>query len=279
MSETPAWMKPAPEEETAVPRDIDTSVAHPARIWDYWLGGRDNFAADRETGDQILAAIPDMVANARADREFLGRAVRHLVTEEGVRQFLDIGTGIPAAGNTHEVAQSIVSDCRVVYVDNDPIVLAHARALMVGGDMGATDYIDADLRSPDDIIQGAARTLDFDRPVAIMLLGILEFVPDTAQASAIIGRLLAAVPSGSFLVVSHSTDEVHGEAMREAARLWNEGGSTPLVLRDTEQLAGLFDGLELVDPGVSSCSLWRPDGVDIGSVAPVAQYCAVGRKP
>ncbi|MFC4564193.1 SAM-dependent methyltransferase [Nocardiopsis mangrovi] len=278
MSDTPAWMKPAPD-DTAAPRDIDTSVAHPARIWDYWLGGRDNFAADRETGDHILAAIPDMVANARADREFLGRAVRHLVAEEGVRQFLDIGTGIPAAGNTHDVAQSVAPDCRVVYVDNDPIVLAHARALMVGGDMGATSYIDADLRSPDDILGEAARTLDFERPIAIMLLGVLEFIPDTAQASAIIGRLLAAVPSGSFLAVSHSTDEVHGEAMREAARLWNEGGSTPLVLRDAAQLAGLFDGLDLVDPGISSCSLWRPDAVDLGTATPVAQYCAVGRKP
>ncbi|GAA3756261.1 O-methyltransferase involved in polyketide biosynthesis [Spinactinospora alkalitolerans] len=278
MSETPAWMKPQ-SDSAEFPPEIDTSTAHPARIWDYWLGGKDNYAADRETGEQILTALPDMVANARANRAFLARAVRHLVEEAGIRQFLDIGTGIPAADNTHEVAQSIAPECRIVYVDNDPVVLVHARALLVGTPEGATDYIDADLREPDVILSRAARTLDFDRPVAVMLLGILEFVPDTGEAAALVRRIMDAVPSGSHLVVSHSTNEVRGEAMDEAAQLWNEGGSTPLVLRSRADLAGLFEGLELVEPGVASCSQWRPDTGGAAVPEAVAQFCAVGRKP
>ncbi|KIH99669.1 translation initiation factor IF-2 [Streptomonospora alba] len=277
MSETPEWMRPGAE-AGAVTREIDTSVAHPARIWDYWLGGKDNFAADRETGDQILAAIPDMVDNARADRAFLGRAVRYLATEAGVRQFLDIGTGIPAAGNTHEIARDVAPGSRVVYVDNDPVVLAHARALLTGDEHVVTDYIDADLREPEHILTGAAQTLDFDSPVVVMLLGILEFVPDAEQARGLIERLMDAVPSGSFLVISHSTNEVHREAMDEAARLWNEGGSTPLTLRDAAGLRELFAGLEPVEPGVVSCTLWRPDAPEVGALAPVAQYCGVARK-
>ncbi|GAA4943605.1 SAM-dependent methyltransferase [Streptomonospora halophila] len=277
MSETPGWMRVG--SEPAAARAIDTSVAHPARIWDYWLGGKDNFAADRDTGDQILAAIPAMVDNARADRAFLGRAVRYLAVEEGVRQFLDIGTGIPAAGNTHEVAREVAPGARVVYVDNDPVVLTHARALLAGGDDVTTDYIDADLREPEHMLAGAARTLDFGSPVAVMLLGVLEFVPDAEQARSIITQVMEAVPGGSFLVVSHSTNEVHREAMEEAARLWNEGGSTPLTLRDAAGLRDLFGGLEPVEPGVVSCTLWHPDEAEVGTVAPVAQYCGVGRKP
>ncbi|MUL43588.1 SAM-dependent methyltransferase [Streptomonospora sp. PA3] len=278
MSAPPEWMRTGGG-SAEPPREIDTSVAHPARIWDYWLGGKDNFAADRETGDQILAAIPDMVDNARADRAFLGRAVRRLATEAGADQFLDIGTGIPAAGNTHEIAREVAPGSRVVYVDNDPVVLAHARALLVGDEDVVTDYIDADLREPDRILDGAARTLDFQRPVAVMLLGILEFVPDTEQAKALIKRLMDAVPSGSHLVISHSTNEVHREAMEEAARLWNEGGSTPLTLRDAAGLADLFEGLELLEPGVVSCPLWHPEPTEVGAPVPVAQFCGVGRKP
>ncbi|ASU84355.1 translation initiation factor IF-2 [Nocardiopsis gilva YIM 90087] len=276
MTDRPDWMKPR-FDAPAAPAEIDTSTAHPARIWDYWLGGKDNFAADRATGEQILHAMPQMAANARADRAFLGRAVRHLAGEVGVRQFLDIGTGIPTADNTHEVAQSVAPDSRVVYVDNDPIVLAHARALLVGDERGTTDYLHADLRDPAAILKEAGRTLDFERPVAVMLLGVLEFITDTDEAASIIRTLMGAVPSGSHLCVSVSTTEVETEAMEEAARLWNAGGSTPLVLRTRDELAALFDGLELVDPGVVSCSAWRPDpGADM---TPVAQFCAVGRTP
>ncbi|GAB3442982.1 SAM-dependent methyltransferase [Streptomonospora sediminis] len=278
MNETPEWMKSGASADAAA-RDIDTSVAHPARIWDYWLGGKDNFAADRDTGNRILAAIPTMVNNARADRAFLGRVVRYLATEGGVRQFLDIGTGIPTAGNTHEIAAGVAPGSRVVYVDNDPVVLTHARALLTGGGDVTTDYIDADLREPGPILTGAARTLDFTRPVAIMLLGILEFVPDAVQARALVKRLLEAVPSGSFLVVSHSTNEVDREGMDEAARLWNACGSTPLTLRSTADLRELLKGLHPVEPGVVSCALWRPDPADVGTPAPVAQFCGVGRKP
>ncbi|MBV2366616.1 SAM-dependent methyltransferase [Streptomonospora nanhaiensis] len=276
MNRSPDWMRVrAPG---TPPREIDSSVAHPARIWDYWLGGQDNFAADRETGDQILAAFPDMVANARADRAFLGRAVRYLAGEAGMRQFLDIGTGIPAAGNTHEIAQEVAPGSRVVYVDNDPVVLAHARALLVGDGSVMTDYVDADLRRPEAVLEAAARTLDFDRPVAVLLLGILEFIPDDNQARTIVKRLVDAVPSGSHLAIAHSTTEVNRTAMEEAARLWNDGGSTPLTLRDAAGLERFLAGLDLVEPGVVSCALWRPDPAD-EEVRPVAQFCAVGRKP
>ncbi|MBB6171419.1 O-methyltransferase involved in polyketide biosynthesis [Nocardiopsis mwathae] len=276
MTERPAWMQPR-FDDPAAPPGIDTSAAHPARIWDYWLGGKDNFAADRATGDLILEAMPQMGANARADRAFLGRAVRHLAADAGIRQFLDIGTGIPTADNTHEVAQSAAPDSRVVYVDNDPVVLAHARALLVGDERGRTDYVHADLREPSDVLEQAARTLDFDRPVAVMLLGVLEFITDPGQDAAIVRTLMDALPSGSHLAVSVSTTEVDAAAMEEAARLWNEGGSTPLVLRTADELAALFDGLETVAPGVVPCTEWRPEpGAD---TTPVAQYCAVGRRP
>ncbi|GAB3486734.1 SAM-dependent methyltransferase [Nocardiopsis coralliicola] len=256
---------------------IDTSVSHPARIWDYWLGGKDNFAADRETGEAILAAIPDMRANARANRGFLGRAVRHLAAEAGVRQFLDIGTGIPGPGNTHEAAQSATPDARVVYVDNDPVVLAHARALLVGQEPGSTDYIHADLREPEAILERAGETLDLSRPVAVTLLAILEFIPDNAQTKDIIDRLMAPLPAGSHVVLSVATTEVRRENAEKGARIWNESGSTPMLLRTGGELAAFFDGYTLLEPGVVSCTDWRPDG-PYDPDARVAQYCGVARK-
>ncbi|WP_248960219.1 SAM-dependent methyltransferase [Sphaerisporangium perillae] len=258
---------------------IDPTVPHSARVWNYWLGGKDNFASDREMGDQILAVMPDLVDSARADRAFLGRAVRFLVAEAGVRQFLDIGTGLPTADNTHEVAQSIDPSCRVVYVDNDPIVLTHARALLVGAPEGATDYIEADLNEPDEILRHAAGTLDFGRPVALMLLGSLNFVVDTAKARAIVTRLLEALPSGGYLAVAHPTAEVHGEAMTEAVRQWNQAGSAPMTLRSPQELAGFLDGLEVLEPGVVSCSKWRPEPDDFDAQQEVSQFCALARKP
>nr|WP_207391596.1 SAM-dependent methyltransferase [Streptomonospora litoralis] len=268
----------ARENDRAAPAGIDTSRAHPARIYDYWLGGKDNFASDRAVGDQIVAAMPQIVDGARANRAFLQRAVTYLAREAGVRQFLDIGTGIPTAGNTHTVAQEIAPESRVVYVDNDPIVLTHARALLVGASEGATAYVESDLRDPEAIVRGAAETLDTEQPTAIMLLGILEFVTDDAEVADLLKRLLDAFPSGSHLVISHSSNVVDPEGMDEAARLWNEGGSTPLVLRTPDQLAGFFTGLELVEPGIVSCPLWRPDGIAEG-IRPVDGFAGVGRRP
>lgn len=258
---------------------LDTTVAHTARIWNYWLDGKDNYPADREVGDQIREFLPDIVASARADRAFLGRAVRYLVQEAGVRQFLDIGTGLPTAGNTHEVAQAIAPECRIVYVDNDPMVLVHARALLTSTAPGVTDYIDADAQSTDTILQAAARTLDFTRPVAIMLLGVLNFIGDTDQAQAIVTALIDAVPSGSFLVLAHPTNEVHPEASEEAVRFWNENAKPPITLRTGSELERFLDGLELLEPGVVSCPRWRPDQADIGNATDVYQFGAVGRKP
>ena len=259
------------------PGGIDTSVAHPARIYDYWLGGKDNFAADREVGAAIVAASPDFVEVSRQNRAFLSRAVGHLAGQAGVTQFLDIGTGIPTAGNTHEVAQAAAPDAKTVYVDNDPVVLAHAQALLVGETPGSTAYIHADLRDPDTILDGARATLDFDRPVAVMLLGIAEFIPD-AEIPDIVARLMAPLASGSALVISHSTAIVDPEGMAEAARLWNEGGSTPIRLRSTDEIAALFTGLDMMEPGVVSCSLWHPGPSQIGAPAPVDAFAAVGRK-
>jgi hypothetical protein len=256
---------------------LNTNVAHSARVWNYWLGGKDNFAVDREVGDQILRFVPDLVNAARADRAFLGRVVRHLVAEEGIRQFLDIGTGLPTADNTHEVAQAAAPECCIVYVDNDPLVLAHARALLVSTPQGVCDYIDADLHDPDEILRQAARTLDFDRPVAIMLLGSLNFIIDTQEAEAIVKRLVNAVPAGSYLVIAHPTAEVHGEAMTLAVQGWNEQGSAQMTLRSRQELIRFFDQVELLEPGVVSCSRWRPEVSD-PEPAEVSQFCGVGRK-
>ncbi|MFC7388365.1 SAM-dependent methyltransferase [Sphaerisporangium rhizosphaerae] len=269
----------SPDEAPVPHAKIDPTVAHSARVWNYWLGGKDNFAADRLMGEQILAVMPALVDSARADRAFLGRAVRHLVGEAGIRQFLDIGTGLPTADNTHEVAQAIDPRCRVVYVDNDPIVLTHARALLVGAPEGATDYLEADLNEPETILERAAATLDLARPVALMLLGSLNFIVDTGQARSVVDRLMAGLASGSHLVIAHPTARVHGEAMIEAVRRWNEGGSAPMTLRDPEELAGFLEGLEVLSPGVVSCSRWRPEPDDFDARQEVSQFCAVARKP
>jgi hypothetical protein len=270
---------PYPTAEDWNPTILDTGTPHTARVWNYWLGGKDNFAADREAGDLVEKMIPGIVDSARANRAFLGRAVRYLAGEVGIRQFLDIGTGVPTENNTHEVAQSVAPECRIVYVDNDPIVLAHARALLKSTPEGATDYIDADAREPDKILEAAAETLDFEAPVAIMMLGILNHIVDDDQAHAVVNRLLDAVPSGSYLVIGHPTAEVHGEAMEESMRLWNERGGTPIVARNRTELARFFDRLELLEPGVVSCSRWRPETGGADLPAEVSEFCAVGRKP
>jgi O-methyltransferase involved in polyketide biosynthesis len=254
---------------------LDTSVPHSARLWNYLLGGNDNFPADRAAAEQVLAFLPELVQSARFNRQFLGRAVRHLAGEAGVRQFLDLGTGLPTADNTHQVAQSVAPDARVVYVDNDPMVLVHARALLASDPAGATDYLEADVRDPVSILAAADRTLDFDRPVAVMLLGILNFVTDDDQARQIVAALTAAVPVGSYLVISHPTREVNPEAVDRAVAMWSDGGAAPMAVRDPGEIARFFEGWQLVEPGLVTCSQWRPDGND---TKPASEYAGVARK-
>jgi hypothetical protein len=256
---------------------IDTTVPHSARIWNYWLGGKDNFAVDREAGDQYRQVFPGVVDVARASRQFLIRTIGYLAGEVGIRQFLDIGTGLPTANNTHQVAQSVAPDSRVVYVDNDPLVLAHARALLVGTPQGVTDYIDADLREPDTILEAAAKTLDFSQPIALILSGVLGHIPDTSEARSIVRRLLGALPSGSYLSLNDGTSVV-SDKIEEAQQEYNESGAAPYQLRTPEEIASFFDGLELVEPGVVSCPRWRPDP-DVKVPADVDAFGGVGRKP
>ena len=214
------------DDAAAAQTGLDTTVSHSARIWNYWLGGKDNFAVDREAGDRVAAMLPIIVTQARADRAFLGRAVRYLADQAGIRQFLDIGTGLPTADNTHQVAQRVAPEARIVYVDNDPLVLSHARALLTSSPEGACDYIDADLREPGKVLSEAARTLDFTQPVALLLLGVLHHISGTEQAQEIVRRLVAALVPGSFLAVNHSTSAVSGAAMEEAVAHWNQGRHT-----------------------------------------------------
>jgi len=258
------------------PALFDTSVPHIARVYNYWLGGKDHFAADRELAERFIAADPEVIAGVRANRAFLGRAVHFLAAEAGIRQFLDIGTGIPTANNTHEVAQRAAPDARVVYVDNDPIVLAHARALLTSDPDGATDYIDADLRNTGAILAQAARTLDFSRPVAVMLVGILQCIPDEDDPRGIVAALMDGVPSGSYLAISHPAADVHAQA-RAGAALLNEGLASPVIFRGRAAIARFFDGLELVEPGLVSTSQWR-SGAGTGT-KPLANWAGVGRKP
>jgi hypothetical protein len=267
-------------EDAFVDDKLRSNVAHTARIWNYWLGGKDHFAVDRQVGDRVREIFPVVIELARADRLFLGRAVRFLAGEAGIRQFLDIGTGLPTVDNTHEVAQRVAPDTRIVYVDNDPLVLIHARALLTSSAEGATDYIDADLHEPDTILREATKTLDFSQPVAIMLLGIMHFIDDDDELQRIIDRLLAAVPSGSYVAVANTTTAVNGEATAEAVRVWNIDAQPKLKLRTPERIAEFFTGLDVVEPGWVSCSHWRPEITLNGSLpAPVDQWCGIVRKP
>jgi S-adenosyl methyltransferase len=272
---------PTPGQEPELP-EIDTSVPHSARIWNYWLGGKDNYPADQEVGDQIAKMFPSIVAMARHDRAFLVRAVRYLAGEVGIRQFLDIGTGLPTMDNTHEVAQRVASDSRIVYVDNDPLVLTHARALLTSSPEGACDYIDADLREPDRILEAAGRTLDLSQPVALMLVAILLHITDDEEAYAIVRRLVEPLAPGSYLVIVHDTADIHGEEIRTAMRFFMEQGGEPLVARSREQITRFFNGLELVEPGLVTTSRWRPEPKPSGEpedAEEVAQYAGVARKP
>ena len=257
--------------------DFDTSVPHVARVYDYWLGGKDNFAADREMGERTLAAYPNLVFSVRANRAFLARTVRFLAAEAGIRQFLDIGTGIPTANNTHEVAQRVAPECRIVYVDNDPVVLSHAKALLKSSPEGACAYIDADLRDPGTILAGAAKTLDFSQPIAVMLIAVMHFVGDDAQASAIMNQLMGACVPGSYVALSHAASDIDAEQMAEMIRRLNETTAEKTTLRDRAGVTRLFDGLELVEPGVIRAAEWRPD-TDLEAASPAALWGGVARK-
>jgi hypothetical protein len=257
---------------------IDTSVAHPARVYDYWLGGKDNFAADREAAERVLAVAPGLRWRIQANRRFLARAVRYLAEDAGIRQFLDIGTGIPSANNTHQVAQEVTPGARIVYVDNDPIVLSHAQALLTSGPQGATQYVDGDVREPGPIMESAAKTLDFSQPVALMLIGVLHLIQDSEDPWGLVAWLMAQLPAGSYLAISHpAIDIAPGQA--EAQRRYNERVSTPQTLRDRDQVARFFEGLELVEPGLVYVHTWRPGEFDTAPEDATSAWGAVARKP
>jgi hypothetical protein len=257
--------------------EIRFDIPHGARIWNYWLGGKDNYPADREVGDAVKAAWPDIADAAQKSRQFLIRAVRFLAAEAGIRQFLDIGTGLPTMQNTHEVAQSVAPDARIVYVDNDPLVLAHARSLLVNTTAsGVTTYVDADYHDGDRIISHAREVLDFEQPVGVMFMGVLGYVPDPDEAGAIIARIVDAVPSGSHLALWDGTDT--SERARAGAKAQAEAGS-PYYQRSPAQIERWFDGLELVEPGIVSITEWRPAPMEIGRIEPIDAYGGVARKP
>ena len=266
-------------EDSAANAAIDTSVAHQSRIYDYWLGGKDNFAVDREAAEQAIAAYPPIVRGVREQRAFLARAVRHLAGLEGILQFLDIGTGLPTANNTHEVAQETAPAGRVVYVDNDPMVLTHARALLTSTPGGATSYLDADLRDPDKILAMAADLLDFSQPVAVLLIGILQLIPDADDPHAIVARLVEAIPGGSWLAVYHPASDIDQIRVGEAVRRVNARTAGTTTLRSYDQVARFFNGLQLMEPGLVQVHRWRPGVAAPDNGEQIAAYAGLARKP
>jgi len=238
--------------------DLKTHIPHPARVYDYWLGGKDNFAADREVAEKTLVVAPETPRSARSNRAFLHRAVR-LAAQAGISQFLDIGSGLPTMDNTHEVAQGTAPTARVVYVDNDPIVNAHGRALLA--ETGSTTVVQADLRDPDSILHHAEvqRMLDFDRPVALLLLGVVHFVTDDEDPYGVVARLRAAMVPGSYLIFSHLTGDADPIKAEEAMDVWRQSPGRPPTLRNHAQVEGFFDGFDILEPGVVSPDRWRPE--------------------
>ena len=277
------WASSDPDEPGHRPVDLQTDRPHPARVYDYLLGGKDNFAADRAAAEAGLQANPNSRIPPRANRAFLGRAVRYLAGEAGISQFLDIGTGIPTSPNVHEVAQAVEPAARIVYVDNDPIVLAQARALLTTGPEGRTAYIDADLRDIDAILGSAdlQRTLDLSKPVGLLLIAVMHFIPDEDDPWALAARLLAALPSGSYLALSHLTGDFDPVAWEGVVAVYRRSGVT-MKVRPKPDIERFFAGLDLIDPGVVSLPRWRPDPSDVGrppSDAAVSVYGGVARKP
>ena len=264
----------------AVTAKLDTSVPHSARVWNHWLGGKDNYQVDRQVGDDFAGLYPDITLVARHSRAFLHRAVTHLTADAGLRQFLDIGTGMPTAENTHQVAQAAAPDSKIVYVDNDPLVLVHARALLTGTAEGATEYVDANLHEPGEILAAAAGTLDLKQPVGLILMNILGHVPDLEQAVGIVRHLLGELPSGSYLVTADGTNVIDGPAFEDAIAVWNANAPLGYHLRHPDQLARYLGGLEVLEPGLVPCAQWRPaPGASGDDLRAVDEYGAVGRKP
>ena len=261
----------------AVAAGLDTTVAHIARVYDYWPGGKGNFAAGRVAAERVIAAYPDIVRSARGNGVFLGRAVRYLAGGAGVRQFPDIGTGLPAADNTHEVAQGAAPECRVVYADNDPVVLSHARALLASGPDGATAYADAGRRDPETILAAAAEVLDFSRPAAVMLVAVLQHISGQDDPYAIVARLAAGVPSGSYLVLSHPARDIHAAVMAETADRMNELAAGKVTFRGRAGVLRFFDGWELAGPGVVPVPRWRPAS-ELEAASPTVMWGGAGRK-
>jgi hypothetical protein len=255
---------------------IDSTVPHSARIWNYWMGGKDNYEVDRIAGDAYRETAPNIEIMARASRSYLIRTVTYVAGEAGIRQFLDIGTGLPTYDNTHQVAQRLAPESRIVYVDNDPLVLTHAMALLTSTPEGATTYVDADLHEPEKILDEARKTLDFTKPVALMLMGILGHIQDYDEARSIVRQLQDALPSGSYFVHYDSTDT--DTALKEAQEGYDDTGAIPYVLRSPEQLARYYEGLELVGPGIVSCPQWGPETADLDA-EPTDVYGGVARKP
>ena len=268
------------EAEGSLPRTADNpNIANPARVYDALLGGKDNFAADRAVADKLAAAKPALRPNVRANRAYLGRVVRYLAAEAGIRQFLDLGTGLPSLDNTHEVAQRAARDSRIVYVDNDPVVLAHARALLVSSTReGATAYLQADIRDPAAILEQAAQTLDFSKPVAVMLLGVLYMIPDADLPYETVDAYLDAVVPGSYLAISHPASDVDAEAAAQAAREYDNSLPTTQTNRNRAQVTKFFDGLELLPPGVVQLNRWRPDPGDEDPGIEISSWAGLGLK-
>ncbi|GLW64810.1 hypothetical protein Arub01_30540 [Actinomadura rubrobrunea] len=270
-------------DDEQAPPGIDPTKAHPSRRYNYWLGGKDNYAVDRESAETVASAFPTVRLAAQENRRFLRRAVSYLAAERGVRQFLDIGTGLPSAGNVHEVAQEIDPSCRVVYVDNDPIVLAHARALLTSTPEGATAYLDADLRDPEKILThpDLHATLDLSRPVALMLVAIMHFLTDDDDPYGVLARLLEPLAPGSHVVITHATgDHLTPEQYAETVAA-NERSGVPFRLRSKEEFTRFFTGLEVLPPGITSIVEWRPEDPPEkrSSVEDVSMYGAVAIKP
>jgi O-methyltransferase involved in polyketide biosynthesis len=258
---------------------FDPGVPNPARMWNYWLGGKDNFAADRELAERVLEVMPSMPLIARAARLFLIDAAHQLAAEHGIRQFLDIGTGLPTADNTHDVAQRAAPESRIVYVDHDPVVLTHAQALLTSSPAGKTDYIQADLRDTDTILAGAARTLDFTRPVAVLLIAVLHFIPDAEDPYAVVARLMDAVPPGSYLVMAHAASDIAVEAAAEMAHRYNQMSSATITPRSRDQIARFFTGLDLIPPGLVPIEKWGLAGEIDTAIGGLVGYCGIARKP
>ncbi|MFD3745344.1 SAM-dependent methyltransferase [Nocardia sp. NPDC058633] len=257
---------------------IRTDIPHSARIWNYWMGGKDHYEIDKIAGDAGLAVDPDISTMAVQSRQFLIRAVRFLAKERGIKQFLDIGTGLPTMQNTHEVAQGVAPDAKVVYVDNDPLVLAHARALLTSTtDEGVTTYIDADFHHPEQIVADARNVLNFNEPIAVMFMGVLGHAETYDDLLRIVRTVVGAVPSGSHLIYWDGTDD--SQAYVTLCENYTGTGGTPYVPRTQAQIHGVFDGMEVVEPGVVSITQWRPETTEVGQVLPISAYGAVARKP